>query len=418
MCYNCNIKVVDMIMGSGKTSAAINYINESDQEDEKILYITPFLSEIKRIKECCSNKKFEEPEVYGTKIEGIKYLIQKGKNIVSTHALFRRFDKEIIDMCRCQNYTLIMDEVTDVIERYPISTQDFDMLIQNYVYVDEDTHLIKWKDDQKDYYGKFLDEKKLCDFNCLAYYGNSVMMWLFPIDVFNAFRNVYILTYLFKAQMQCYYYDFYKLPYKFVYVEGDNVDNYRFTENPVTENKRNYNELIDICDIEKLNRIGDTHSDLSKSWYDRNKENIVIKNLKNNIYNYFNNVCKTPSNLNLWTTFKDYRANLQGKGYIKGYLSHNARAMNEYKDRVSVAYPINKFMNPFVKKFFENNKVTVDEDGFAISEMLQFIWRSAIREGNKISLYIPSIRMRTLLKKWIKDNSENNIENEIVAERT
>ena len=168
MNFNCNIKVVDMIMGSGKTSAAINYINESDQEDEKILYITPFLSEIKRIKECCSNKKFEEPEVYGTKIEGIKYLIQKGKNIVSTHALFRRFDKEIIDMCRCQNYTLIMDEVTDVIERYPISTQDFDMLIQNYVYVDEDTHLIKWKDDQKDYYGKFLDEKKLCDFNCLA----------------------------------------------------------------------------------------------------------------------------------------------------------------------------------------------------------------------------------------------------------
>ena len=111
MNFNCNIKVVDMIMGSGKTSAAINYINESDQEDEKILYITPFLSEIKRIKECCSNKKFEEPEVYGTKIEGIKYLIQKGKNIVSTHALFRRFDKEIIDMCRCQNYTLIMDEV-------------------------------------------------------------------------------------------------------------------------------------------------------------------------------------------------------------------------------------------------------------------------------------------------------------------
>ena len=92
--------------------------------------------------------------------------------------------------------------------------------------------------------------------------------------------------------------------------------------------------------------------------------------------------------------------------------------MNEYKDRVSVAYPINKFMNPYVKKFFENNKVTVDEDGFAISEMLQFIWKSAIREGKKISLYIPSIRMRTLLKKWITDNSENNIENEIVAERT
>lgn len=205
MNFNCNVRVVDMIMGSGKTSAAINYINGSNKEDEKILYITPFLSEIQRIKEACSSKKFKEPEVYGTKIEGIKHLIQQGENIVSTHALFRRFDKEIVDMCRSQNYTLIMDEVTDVIEQYSISRQDFDTLIQKYAYIDNDTHLIKWRDEAKDYNGKFLDEKNLCEFNCLAYYGNSVMMWLFPIDVFNAFRNVYILTYLFKSQMQCYY---------------------------------------------------------------------------------------------------------------------------------------------------------------------------------------------------------------------
>ena len=36
--------------------------------------------------------------------------------------------------------------------------------------------------------------------------------------------------------------------------------------------------------------------------------------------------------------------------------------------------------------------------------MLQFIWRSAIRDGKEIWIYIPSIRMRTLLKKWIKEN--------------
>ena len=63
-------------------------------------------------------------------------------------------------------------------------------------------------------------------------------------------------------------------------------------------------------------------------------------------------------------------------------------------------------MNPYVKKFFETNDVPVNEDGFATSEMLQFIWRSAIREGNEIWLYIPSIRMRTLLYKWIDENTE------------
>lgn len=404
--FNCKVNVIDMVMGSGKTSAAINYINETNQENERIIYITPYLSEIKRIKEACISKKFKEPEIYGTKLDGIKYLIQNGENIVSTHALFHRFDKEIVDMCRSQNYTLIMDEVTDVIEQYQITQQDIDTLISKYAYVDEKTNLIKWREEEMNYTGKFMDEKRLCEFNCLAYYGKSVMIWLFPIDVFNAFRNVYILTYLFKAQMQCYYYDFYKLPYKYLYVEGDSVDNYRFTDMPVCEQKHNYRELIHICENNKLNMIGDMKSDLSKSWYGRNENNIVMTNLKHNIYNFFNNIRHTPSNLNLWTTFKEYRQYLQGKGYSKSYLSHNARATNEYKNRISVAYTINKYMNPYVKKFFETNDVPVNEDGFATSEMLQFIWRSAIREGNEIWLYIPSIRMRTLLYKWIDENTE------------
>lgn len=52
------------------------------------------------------------------------------------------------------------------------------------------------------------------------------------------------------------------------------------------------------------------------------------------------------------------------------------------------------------------NNISVDENGYALSEMLQFIWRSAIRDGKEIWVYIPSIRMRELLKQWIKDNSK------------
>ena len=52
------------------------------------------------------------------------------------------------------------------------------------------------------------------------------------------------------------------------------------------------------------------------------------------------------------------------------------------------------------------NNISVNEDGYALSEMLQFIWRSAIRDGKEIWVYIPSIRMRTLLKEWIDQNSK------------
>ena len=33
--------------------------------------------------------------------------------------------------------------------------------------------------------------------------------------------------------------------------------------------------------------------------------------------------------------------------------------------------------------------------------MLQWIWRSRIRKGENINIYIPSMRMRQLLKNWL-----------------
>ena len=45
------IKVCDAIMGSGKSSAAIAYMNEHPQQ--KFIYITPYLEEAVRIRESC-----------------------------------------------------------------------------------------------------------------------------------------------------------------------------------------------------------------------------------------------------------------------------------------------------------------------------------------------------------------------------
>ena len=57
------------------------------------------------------------------------------------------------------------------------------------------------------------------------------------------------------------------------------------------------------------------------------------------------------------------------------------------------------------KNFFLQHGIAVDEDGYALSEMLQFIWRSAIRDGKEIWIYVPSIRMRGLLERWIDEKS-------------
>lgn len=66
-------------------------------------------------------------------------------------------------------------------------------------------------------------------------------------------------------------------------------------------------------------------------------------------------------------------------------------------------YCCNRFVVPYQKHFFAMRNIKLDEDGYALSEMLQFIWRSAIRNGEPIEIYIPSKRMRELLIKYLNN---------------
>ena len=55
-----------------------------------------------------------------------------------------------------------------------------------------------------------------------------------------------------------------------------------------------------------------------------------------------------------------------------------------------------------VNQFFAQHEIIMDADKYALSEMLQWIWRSKIRNGGEIWIYIPSKRMRKLLQEWLK----------------
>lgn len=400
------INIVDCIMGSGKTSAAINYINSLD-EDTKVIYITPYLNEVQRIKDECYEKRFYEPQEYGTKRNGLKKDLLKGRNIVTTHALFQHFDDEIIELCRIQNYILFMDEVADVVDKFVLDPLDMEVLTEEYTTVDEETGQLHWKEEYSNYtkLGVFYTAKKLCENGCLYMYNNTLMIWMFPVKVFKAFSRSYILTYLFDAQMQKYYYDYYNIHYNYLYVKGDSRDTYAFTtEKQELKINYDYNELINIVESEKMNRVGDDKYALSKSWYSKNINKPIIEILKKNVTNFFTNKVEDgKASNNLWTVFKDYKDELKGKRYTKGYAPCTARATNQYKERTNVAYLVNRFYDHNIYNFFHSKNIQMNEDMFALSEMLQFIWRSAIRNGEPINLYIPSSRMRGLLKTWMDD---------------
>lgn len=406
--FYCDVKVIDGVMGLGKSSAAINYINSLD-DDTKIIYVTPYLDEVDRIKDSCKKKGFKSPKWKGgRKINDLKELIRAGDNVVTTHALFHHFDDELIDMCWVGNYILFLDEVTEVISPHEglKSKSDLNLFLDNYGDVDE-RGIVRWRKGVEYTGTKFALEKNHCKNGSLAYYGGGIMMWLFPIKVFNAFREVYIMTYMFSSQLQAYYYDYFGLPYRYIYVKGDDYTNVTFTDDESEKRviNRDYRKLITIVDDNKLNRIGDKETDLSKSWYERNVNTGGLKVLRNNVSNFFNNKMGMGTEHNLWTTFADYRPNIKGKGYTKGFEALNARATNKWRNCDCVAYTVNRFLNPLISQFFRLAGIDINEDEFALSELLQFIWRSAIRDGKPIVVYIPSARMRRLLKKWIDENS-------------
>ena len=44
---------------------------------------------------------------------------------------------------------------------------------------------------------------------------------------------------------------------------------------------------------------------------------------------------------------------------------------------------------------------TFDKDLWALSNMIQFVFRSRLRDDEPINLYVPSRRMRELFKRWL-----------------
>ena len=77
------------------------------------------------------------------------------------------------------------------------------------------------------------------------------------------------------------------------------------------------------------------------------------------------------------------------------------RATNAYRRRDCLAYCVNIYYTPLQKNYFQEQGVEVREDMYALSEMIQWVWRSAIRDGMDIWIYIPSRRMRELFQNWL-----------------
>lgn len=406
------IQICDAIMGTGKTSAAINYMLE--HPERKYIYVTPYLDEAKRIKAGCRQLHFTEPsdklkEYHFKKCEHTAALIKQGRNIATTHQAFKRYTIEMLDDIRANGYHLLIDENIDILERYDIDTGDLQLLM--------DSGHLELNDNifhatEKKYSGLMFRELfRFLEVRDLIYLGDSgktqLYYWALPPELLTSFENVIIMTYLFRGQSLRYMLDMYQMEYEYIGIQKTGENDYRFGQYPgyTPEYVSHIQDMIHILDNRRMNAIGnDTHA-LSMNWFA--KETSDVEQLRNNVYNFVNNIWgNVPADKKLWGAYNGQYSMIKGKGYTKSFLTFNSRATNAYKDRTCLVYIANLFMNVNEKSFYQKHGIEVDEDMYALSIMVQWIWRSAIREGHEINIYIPSRRMRTLLTGWMEKVSK------------
>lgn len=406
---NNAIHIVDSVMGTGKTQACIAWMRQ--HPEQKYLYVTPYLDECSRIQASAPELDFQQPQENKTKSADLLRLLSEGKNITTTHELLSLMKDSDVEYIKKFKYILFLDEELSCIENLSIESADLDFLMKNnFVQVEQNTKEVRWTnpDNKK---SKLIGHYKE-DIQRKPHYlvKDNVLMWLFQLDVLKAFESVYILTFLFSSSIMAGYLINNDVSFDFCHVEnGSFADGYkRVTQ----EEKASFKELIEIYEGSyNDNWYGKTRKKddrflLSQNWFSKQSNSVRINQLRNNAYNFVRYKCKAHKEDVLWTSYKDYADALTSdkltyQSRKSNWLAWNTKATNQYADRTVLVYLLNVFPNPLFKNYLENDNFQFNEDDYALSALLQWIWRSAIRNGKKVTIYVPAPRMRQLLTDWL-----------------
>ena len=388
--------VIDSIMGSGKSNLAIKYIQRSQLP---VMYVTPYLDEVDRFVKSIDNMYEPKGEI---KSISLKMLINKGCHIATTHSLFSIMKEDILKKLKEKKYVLILDEVIEAYQTYPMTKQDYKLLKdKEYIFVDNNLRVYANDDEETKYIrqelftsGVFNDFFQCIDNNMVYEYLNTPIVE-YPINIFKAFNNIMVLTYMFRGSTLKPYFEINNINYNVVNLDGNS---------DIIYTGEKFKDLIHIHSPKNSQDFN--AYELSATWY---KKHCAYrgKELAKHTRSFFNYVSKAKQDSCLYTVYKENIKDVYIKGYVNSYVPMNLRATNKYSNKMYGAYLVNRFLNPIVKKFIQHKKGVINEKVYALSEMLQWIWRLRIRNNQDIWLYIPSKRMRGLLQEWLGDRKKS-----------
>lgn len=407
------VEVVDAPMSTGKTTGIIQWMKE--HPNEKYLYVSPMLSEVEeRIPQQASDLDFHYPISDNcTKSESLLSLLEQGVNISFTHSLFQSLSKKHLDLIKQKEYILIIDEEVGLIESYSgrYTKGDISFLLDSKSISIDYEHFgeINWIGGDIDLSAAYSNFKRMCDASSLYITkgARDMLISQLPIQLVISSKRTIILTYMFEGSVM----------ESFLKLRGVTIKPFEEVKlikcpNQVVRDAKNLITIKTTPSIDKIERYN-----LSSVWWSRTANKEQLKEVTAAIRSVYRKQ-DTDVKKMLLTIPKDNSEKMigsrrnprfvlpRGVNADDVFLYSAARATNNYSDRDLLIHGYNRFINVPVKTYFNDygEGIHPKEDVFALSEMVQWIWRSAIRNDKPITLYILNKRMRELLKNWLNNN--------------
>lgn len=405
-----NILIKDYPCGSGKTTRMIKEF----EPDKKYLVVVPYLSEVERVISESVDIPFYEPLAgpTTTKSDALKHLLLFGDNIVTTHKLFN----DIVSLARqdlLDDYHIIIDEVPEVVrvvsDKNPLSIKEF-YIERGFINIDDDTGLVtptdKWELHQ-DRVSDTLDKKILnyAQSGCLYLLEKQLFIWSMPSELLSSSLSITILTYKVEGSLLLAYLK--RLGYEPIIQRDEKFDE---------EFRQKAKKLITVKRFSALDGMNFSftaqNNKCTKSKYCKRVSN-ALKNLRGRELKGIplDKILITCAKSNWFEDTKSSKVKPKSAGFSKNskmfganWIANTTRGTNDYSHCSTLIYLHDQNINPFISRWLDECSREF-KDAYALTELIQWIWRSRVRNGEPITLYLPSKRMRRLFQDWLNGNS-------------
>ena len=445
-------RIVDSPMGIGKSSSLLEYLHfgafyfnddsiqslrrtgifDDLEKARFIIFVSTIRERDERFLQELNAKSPEQPPYNKSILE----LIRDGENIVTTQSLFGIFNDETIKAFRESDcaWHAFFDEIPSLFRGVIGGAQRADtfdsvtrfgtadvLLMQQEQMIANKNGMVQFNPNsaynRKNKEHKVFDAVKLLSRSCKLYpagdkKGRFTSIVAFAKrELFSCFKVCWFFSYLTHGSML----------HKYCLLNDINMEYYHISDGCITKNPDGKFKETYPDGMERLvildDKLYNMETSLSKEWYKRlrtDRTGLGLKTLKTRFRNAYEFMQKhgVRGNTFMFTTFNAYRNMLQSDGRhyptLKRFLPCNTKATNDYSNCTGVAYLCNRFYDVNCTNFLsqraeylDNPELKFDNDNYALSELLQFVWRSNVRvkdSDKPVYVWVPDRRMRQLLQ--------------------